>query len=110
MLQDPDFMIKFDTLYQNVRVYSPREDPLWNTTMFCVRRLLVALVTVFCMDFLFMQIAVYMYSTIYILSYQLTAKPLHATLSNQIELMNDFFILLTCYFMLICTSWFDNLE
>ena len=75
--------------------------PLLTTTWFLVRRLLVAIVTVFCVWFRWLQIFVCIVLTMLTLSFLLTVKPYETRLMNAIEVINESYVLITCYTLLL---------
>lgn len=78
--------------------------------IFCLRRLLLAILIVIVKDILVLQIAAYIYSTLIMVYYLKIMQPKESIMINRLEVMNESFMLLSTYFMLVCSDWYDNLE
>jgi hypothetical protein len=75
-----------------------------------LRRLFLAAVTVFLVDFPLFQNWAFMLSSILILSYTLIARPMTNVFFNFMEIINEVFILFSSYMMLLFTDFITDVE
>jgi len=101
VLLDQTYLKAFGTIYEDTKYISRFSEPLWHTSIFCIRRLFVAIAVVFSQDFLLLQVAVYAYANILMLGFYMNVKPLQDKFSNIIETLNESFVLLTFYHVVI---------
>lgn len=86
----------------NIRIDSEISKlPLLWTTLFLWRRLFIALATVFLVTFRWLQITICMLLTILTLCFLLTVRPFETKLLTNIEIVNELFVLSSCYTMLL---------
>ena len=79
-------------------------------TMFCVRRLLVALFTVFSKKPLVINIYIIIYTSLFIIRFYFDKKPMLTSTLNKIELLNEIFQLFSNYFMFLFTDFIGDVE
>ena len=79
-------------------------------TMFCIRRLLVGLFTIFSEKPLVINIYINIYSSLYIIRFYFDKKPMLTPTLNKIELLNEIFQLFSNYFMFLFTDFIGDVE
>lgn len=76
--------------------------------LFLVKRLLIAIVTVYCDIMPVVQIATGIYITLVSSSFTLCVKPMESNYLNWVELANDFLFITTNYFSFLFTDYVVN--
>ena len=76
--------------------------------MFCIRRFALTFATVFFGKWLFLQVIVFTYTTLFQLCFFIAVKPMTQRLLNRIEIINELFTLGSVYFLLYFTDWCLN--
>ena len=102
-LDEPNFEKKYGTLYSNHS--TKRATIILSLPIFCFKRFLIALGTVFINQPIAINIMIYIYSSLFSLGYNMTLKPLNSKTLNYIDNINEGFILISAYFMLTFSSW-----
>ena len=103
LLEKKEFKEKYETLYQNLFPLKPSVYKM--TTIFCIKRLIYGLVTVYLSDFVVPSVYVYIFLPLFSLGYNLTIKPLNSKLLNFMENINESIIFCCGYFLLAFTQW-----
>ena len=80
------------------------------TTLFCIKRLLIAYLTIFTNEYIFIHIWVYAYTSIFFICMFIRMKPMYPSILNKIEILNESLILITSYYMLIFSGFFTDIE
>ena len=94
---------KYSTLYHN---FQPSKKALVTLgCFFCLRRLALACTTVFLNNHIIPSLALCSYSSIAIIGIGLSEKPLNGKWWNILENLNEAFIIITGYFMLLFSEW-----
>ena len=110
-LNEKEMKVKIGTLYSKIKLHSELTSlPFTSTSYFLFRRFLIAVTTVLLQYFRLMQIAAYMTQSMLALTFTLTVQPYEVPLFNRLEIFNEFFILITSYFMLLCLDLFYDVE
>lgn len=78
--------------------------------MFCLRRFIIAIITIFGNGFLLSQIFIYTYSSLITAGYFINYRPMNLKTLNRIEIINEIFVLPTCYFMILSTERIPDVE
>ena len=100
-LEEPDFQQKFGTLYQNL--YPLKRTVYKMTSIFCLKRLIYALVTVYLTNYVVPFIYIYTMIPLAALGFNLNRRPMNSTLLNLMENINEVIIYICGYFLLIFT-------
>lgn len=107
-MEKPRFIKKYGTLYQNVATDSW---PLQlHTSIFCTKRILIAVVTCFLPNSAIVDVSTYIWVSLASISYVVLMKPLVTKMLNQIEVFNELAILVTGYFMMCFTKWIPDIN
>ena len=111
-LSDPAVHASYSTLYQNIRIHSRVHGdwPLLNTPLFLIKRLVIAFLTVALQDHPLSQISAYIVFSLVSLAYILSVRPMETTALNTIELINEGFVLLAGYCLLLFTDIVPSVE
>jgi hypothetical protein len=72
--------------------------------------MILAFTTVMFPTQVWLNVAVYIYTSLFGLGFLLTDKPMSEPVLNYIENVNEFIIYTTGFFMLIFSAWFPNRE
>jgi len=96
------------TLFTNLDINSSMAYKF--TTLFCIKRLLVAYMTIFANSYLFLHLFIYVYTSIFFISMFITSKPMYPSILNKIEIMNESFMLFTSYYIIIFSGFFTDIE
>ena len=107
-LEDDHYKIRYGTLYRNVKTTNPTA--LYTNFVFCLRRFMLTFATIFFGNWLFLQIIVFTYTTLFQLCFFIAVRPMTQPLLNRIEIINELFTLGSVYFLLYFTDWCDNPE
>ena len=75
------------------------------TPIFCLKRLIYALATVYLGNFVVPNIYIYIFVPLFSIGYILNNKPMYSKLLNVMETLNELIILLSGYFLTIFTQW-----
>jgi len=107
-LNDPEFLEKYGTLYQNLKKGDEKKKVetgviCW-ITIFLTKRLLIALITIFLMEFPWAQICMYQMVTMVQLAHLVDYMPMESKFQNYIEILNDGFVLLSSYSLFLFTD------
>ena len=100
--QDKKFKRKFSTLVNKLNLSN--KAAIYYTLIFQLRRLVLAVAIVMVKDVPVAQIAIVLISSILVLSYFLTNKPLESPILNRLEFFNEF----TLSFILCITPCFTS--
>ena len=73
--------------------------------IFCFKRILVAVGTIFIMQPVAVNIMIYIYTSLFSLGFNMTYRPLVSPNLNRIDNINELFVLCTSYFMLAFSGW-----
>ena len=104
LLDDAKFEQKFGTLYSN---HNTRRGTIKvSMPIFCIKRIIIALGTCFIVQPVAANIMIYIYTSLFSLGFNLRFRPMSSPSLNWIDNTNEFFILLSSYFMLSFSSWF----
>ena len=108
-LDDASFKQAFGTLYTNVETKRTRNASVYEyLTIFCVKRMIYAYVTIFYSDTLFVIIIAYICLPIASINFFVNCKPLKGKALNYIEIMNEMFILQVSYYMFVFTDFVQS--
>ena len=98
-LEDPDFRIKYQTLYLDLKTNQP--SAYLHTTFFAVRRFFIIYLTVFRNDQLISSIYVTVFSSLFMIKYLFDYDPFKERVLNRFEKMNELFTFALCYSMIL---------
>lgn len=107
-LDDPDFNKKFGTLFQNL--YVKKSSATVMTTLFCTKRIILALTTVYLNNFVLASIYYYSFSSLFSIGYFLNERPFKNKLLNFMENINEAAVYLTSFMMFMFTDWIPDIE
>ena len=102
-LEDQKFQNKFGTLYSNQN--TRKKAILFVMPIFCIKRIIIAIGTIFISQPVAANIMIYVYTSLFSLGFNLTCRPLSSPALNWIDNINELFILTSSYFMLAFSSW-----
>jgi len=80
------------------------------TLLFCIRRYIIGVMTIFMNSFVVLNIIVYIALQLGTISIYLHFKPMLTKLMNYTEIINEILIFISVYFMMIFTNWIQNIE
>jgi len=98
-----EFKQKFISLYTNIKPHN--QISYMYTLLFCIRRYIIGVMTIFLNSFVVFNIIVYFALQIGTISMYLHFKPMLTKFLNRIEIMNETLIFISVYFMMIFTNW-----
>ena len=75
------------------------------TAIFCLKRLIYGLITVYLSKFVVPFVYAYMYVPLFAIGYNLNRKPMNSKLLNWMENINETLIYMCGYFLLLFTQW-----
>ena len=81
-----------------------------NSFVFCAMRFMLAFSTIFIQDFLWLQLFVYLYSTLYVACFFIHVKQMNGKFYNNIEIFNEVATLISVYFLLCFSDWILDIE
>jgi len=103
MLEDPSFVQKYETIYQNL--YPLKYSAYYQTTIFCVKRLLIALVTCQIVRPINISIMAYIYLSLFTIGYNLNVRPMNTRIIQIIDNTNEIFIMFSGYAIIFFSNW-----
>lgn len=106
-LSDPEFKIKYGTLYTDMEHKHTAKDSI---ILLCGRRFLIVLTTVFLNRFHLPMVFIYVYPSIFLLSYYITNNPFNMRWAYWLELLNESHVITTAYFTFFYTEWTTNIK
>ena len=106
-LEDPDFKKKFQTLYLNLNPW--KHSAYLSTMMFTVRRIVLGISTILYTQHLIIILVFYIYTSIIQLCFYLHYMPLDTFVRNLLEIINEMFILLSAYYIIMFSPYVDVL-
>ena len=101
LIENKEFGEKYDTLYQNLYPLKPTVYQM--TTIFCIKRLLFALSTVYLAEFVVPHMYVYIFVPLFFLGFSLNNRPYKSRMLNFKENMNESLVLICAYFIPLFT-------
>lgn len=107
-LDSEEMKISYLTLYNNLRTKKPSTH--LHTSFFCARRIIIGAFTVFVGWSPLANIIVNIYVSIAMLGYLVSFKPLITPTLNKIEIMNDIFMVLCSYALILFTDFVPDVE
>lgn len=102
------FTQTYGTLYQNLKVQ--KSSAYFMTTLFCFKRIVIALSTVFLTEHVIVSIYVYCFSSLFQLGFNVYEQPMSSRMMNAMENLNEIAIYITSLFMFIFTDWIPEIE
>jgi len=100
---------RYGTLYTNINIHTKISIlPLWNMTFFFSRRIVVAIVTIILSSTIIFQIFTINISSLLLITYYMGSKPFDHKFFSRQEIMNEFFIYLTSYFLMCFTDFISD--
>ena len=102
-LREPEFKIKYDSLYLNLDYYKTKALP--NTSFFFLRRIMFAALIVFCTSSIVLQIFIADILSTLMLVYFITVAPMNDRLSNWIQITNEIVVLVSVWLMFHFTEY-----
>jgi hypothetical protein len=108
-LEEEEFKKKYGSLYSNM--FTLKTDAVSKmTTLFCTKRFILGLTTVFVNDFALLSLCVALFGTLFSVGFFMNNRPMTSKLQNRIEVLNESTLYLNCYFMFVFTDWVPNIE
>jgi len=95
--------MKFISLYTNLNVL--KKISYVFTSLFCIRRYIIAFLTIFMNSYVALNIVVYILLQLGTISMFLHFKPMLTKMMNYTEIINEGVILASVYYMMIFTNW-----
>jgi len=80
------------------------------TTLFCSKRIILALTTVYLNDFVIASTYYYCFSSLFTIGFFMNNKPMSSKLMNKIEILNEFAIYLSTFVMFFFSDWIPDIE
>ena len=108
VLEESEFEQKFGTLYQNL--YPLKHTVYKMTPIFCMKRIIYSLVTAYLQAHVVPSIYCYTLIPIFSLGYNLNNSPMNSRILNWIENVNECFIWINGYFLIMFTEWICDPE
>lgn len=103
-----EFSQKFGALYLGL---NPMSSIMYMiSTFFCIRRFLLALVTLFTENLLIVQLYIATFGSLLTLKLYIWASPMSSRNQNRIEKLNEVFTLFSTYFMISFTDFIQSVE
>jgi hypothetical protein len=102
-LGEEDFNRSYGTLYQGIKVHSPSCH--FFTTFFCIRRLLIAVITVNSNWLLISNIYISIFGSLAMIKLLFDYSPFQDRVIDRFEKINEIFYLLNCYFLFLFTDF-----
>jgi len=78
--------------------------------MFCLKRLLLAFLTVYLNHMPVLCCYFYCYSPMFSIGLYLNTKPMQSKLMNFMEIINEFAVYLTCFVIFFFSEWIEDVE
>jgi len=102
---------QFGSLFLNLRIHSKMSDvPLWNSTIFFTRRIMIGLVTVFLFEHQFTQVYIMNISSLLMMSYILQGRPYEILVLNLTEMLNEGFLYISSLYMMCFTDFVTDVN
>lgn len=98
MSETSNFKKRYESLYLNVRTDS--NAIYLHTAIFCLKRMLIAISSVFFPKTAVLAVAVYTYGALGTLGFIYSYKPMQSPAMNKVEMLNELYMLATAYFMI----------
>jgi len=108
LLNDPIFTQKYETIYQNL--YPGKLSACIYTTLFCLKRALIAVVTFQVVRPVNISISVYIYLSLYTIAYNLNVRPMKDRIIQFIDNTNEVFIMISGYSIMFFSNWIYNVR
>ena len=108
VLEEPEFLQKFSTLYQNLYPLKPTVYKM--TTIFCLKRIIFSIVTAYLRAHVVPSIYCYTLIPIFSLGFNLNNTPMNSRVLNFIENLNECFVWINGYFLIMFTEWICDPE
>jgi hypothetical protein len=105
-LDEPDFIQKYETIYQNVD--HRKHSVYWSTPLFCIKRFIIALGTALFVKPIEISIFFYIYLSLFTLGYNFLNRPMSTRVIQIIDNTNEVFILLSGYAIIVFSNWIYN--
>ena len=102
-LEDKEFSQKYETIYQNL--YPKKNSVYWMTSLFCFKRFLIAMGTVYLIRPIEFSIFIYCNLSVFTLGYNIVNRPMMTRTIQIIDNTNEVFILLSGYAIIIFSNW-----
>lgn len=80
------------------------------TTLFCCKRILLALTTVYLNSFVIASVYFYCFSSLFTIGFILNNKPMGSKLMNFMEIINEVAVYLSTFVMFFFTEWIPDIE
>ena len=80
------------------------------TTFFCLKRLLIALGTVYLNDFVIVNLYINIFVTLWFVRYLIDNMPMNFRYLNQLEICNEILMLFFCYFIFLFTDFVEDIN
>lgn len=112
-LDDEEFASKFGTLYSGLNLdmaEHTRRNGLFFPFFFILRRLLFVFAAIYMESFLWLQLAIQFFCSVWMMIYLLTFWPFKDKIFTKVEVMNEVTSLLLLYHMLTFTDWVPRAE
>jgi hypothetical protein len=97
-LQDKRLRAKFGSLYGGIDLDAWKHNVHY-ISFFLVRRAVLGLSIAFLRNYLFLQLELYMLTTLACLGFLVTVTPYEATLNNVLEIINELVVIMTIYIL-----------
>ena len=102
-LEKKEFEEKWGSLYTNLY---PLKDSVYEvTSIFCIKRILYAIGTVYMGNYVVPNIYVYIFVPLFGLGYTINNRPMNSRVLNFMEALNELIILCNGYFVVMFTQW-----
>lgn len=96
----------YGSLYLNLKIEPYRTDePLWNVTLFFIRRMIITFFTVLCLTLVFAQVWVINITSMALMVYYFGQKPFNERFFLNQELLNEMFVYVSSLFLMCFTDF-----
>lgn len=93
----PPLLNRFSSLYQGL--YMPKSSCLHQVTVFLARRLLIGISIAFLRSYYFLQLEIFLLTSLIVTCYNIGVRPFDTSVGNYIEIANELLVLLTVYIL-----------
>ena len=109
-LRTTTFSTAYSSLYSSLYLHSQRtNNPLYTYTYLqCIKRAILAYTTLVFPQMMMLNITAYMTLQLMTIKLFSSSKPMKSKSMNNIEIMNEVFVLMSSYYMILYTSWMED--
>jgi hypothetical protein len=102
-VEDKAFIHRYETIYENL--YPLKHTVYLQTPLFCIKRILLAYGAACIVRPVVINIALYIYLSLFTIGYNINNRPMSTRVIQAIENTNEFFILISGYIIILFSNW-----